>query len=311
MSDHDTFERRAASAGAALRVAFLEREPATVDKARASSPAGPPSSGALPGDVRGGSARRPRRQVAAAALVAVAAAAAAVLALTLPDREPADVLAPQPDGRERAVLAPPYLTASGTLPDGEVRSVEAFPVPFTFESPAQEPGARPWRYRVADLVDIGNIESGLVMTAPSRTYDPARPWQGQQPGELVPAPTDADGWGTWLEQTGLVTITERTDLRIGGARATRFGLDLADLPAGYDGCGGGRTCLAITPMLDPQVGTAQVGTGPQVGIDDETAELTVIEVDDRAVLALATTDPGSADRWLPALRAVVESLRFA
>lgn len=305
MSGHDTFERRASSAGAALRLAFLEGEPSTA-ALRAGRPVPSPPAVLLPGAGPGG--RRHRRSVAAAAALTLAAAAVAVFALTLPSSEPADVLAPSPDGRERAVLAPPYLTASGTLPDAERRSVQAFPVPFSFESPRQEPGSRPWQYRVADLFDIGNIESGLVLTAPSGVYDPTRPWEGQD--ALVDAPTDADGWGRWLERTGLVTITERTDLRIGGARASRFTLDLAALPAGYGGCGGGRSCLAITPMLDPQVGTARAGTGPQVGIDEDTQELTVIEVDGRAVLALANADPESADRSLPALRDVVESLRF-
>jgi hypothetical protein len=246
--------------------------------------------------------------VAAAAALATAAAAAGIFTVVGPDREPADVLAPRPE-RERAVLTEPYLTGSGTLPDAPVHSVAAFPVPFTFADPEEDPDGRPWRYRLADLVDIGDGRGGVVLVAPTETYDPARPWQGQT--ELEPAPTDAAGWGEWLERTGHVEITERRELLVGGAPAVRFTLDLGELPDGYDRCGGGRTCLAITPMLDPEVGPGRAGTGPQTGIVDDTAELTAIDVDGRTVLVLVEADPDSVDEWLPTARALVDSLRFA
>jgi hypothetical protein len=311
VSTHDTFEQRAASAGAALRTAFLEEgSTRTTKEGRA-----PMAAAGHP--VRLGRAtdrdRRPQRTLAAAAalvVLVVGVVSAGIVALSAPDDDLPDVLSP-PSEREVAALSPPYLGGSGgTLPQQPVQSVQDFPVPFTFSTPPQDPDARAWRYyRNADLFDMGNGASGITVIAPTETYDPAVTWKGQT--ELVPAPTDGDGWAAWLGQTGQVDVSQRRELMIGGAPATRFTLDLGELPTGYEGCGGGRTCVALMPMLDPQVGPARVGTGPQTGLDDETPELTVIELEDRAVLVLTTGKPDSMDHWLPILRAVVDSLRFA
>jgi hypothetical protein len=304
----DLFEQRAAAAGAALRAAFLDDEP--------SSAVAPPPTAGDGHAVR--SARAPaadrrarprqRRALAAAAALVIGAVSVGVLAVRAPGNEPSDVLTP-PAERQTAVLSAPYLVGSGTLPDSPVLSVQEFAVPFTFRTPPRAPGERAWQYRVADLFDLGNLVSGMVLLAPTETYDPGRTWQGQT--ELVPAPTDAAGWAAWLDRTGHVAVTERRELRIGGAAATRFTLELGDLPPSYDGCGGGRTCVALMPMLDPQVGSASVGSGPQEGIDAETAELTVIELEGRAVLALTGGEFDSRSEWLPTLRAVIDSLRFA
>lgn len=304
MTTDDVFEQRAASAGAALRAAFLEQGPT-------GSPRGAPSATGVGHVVRRARAtgrdRRPRRTLAAAAVFVVGAFSVVVFALGAPGDAPSDVLTPA-EG-DTAVLPPSSLFGAGTLPDRPVQSVQGVPVPFTFSTPPQVPGARPWRYRVADLFDLGNGVGGLVVLAPTETYAPGGPWKGQT--ELVPAPTDVAGWARWLEQTGQVDVAERHELLIGGAPATRFTLGLGDLPAAYEGCGGGRTCVALAPMLDPDVGAARVGAGAQVGIDDETAEMTVIELEGRAVLVLTGGEPDRSGEWLPVLRAVVDSLRFA
>jgi hypothetical protein len=307
VTTHDVFEQRAASAGAALRAAFLEGETISTAEIRDVPPAAVHTTGLDPATaVR----RRPRRTLAGAAALLLAAVSVGMFALSASQDEAPDVLT-APAERERAVLSEPYLSGSGgSLPDKPVQSVQDFPVPFTFSTPQPLPAAREWRYfRTPDQFDLGNIDSGITVIAPTGTYDPARTWQGQT--ELVPAPTTGAGWAKWLEQTGQVEVFEPRELLIGGASATRFSLELADLPAGYDGCGGGRTCLALLPMHDPQVGPARVGSGPQVGIDEETRELTVVQLEDRAVLILTNGEPDTADARLPALRAVVESLRFA
>ena len=305
MTLQDPFELRAASAGAALRAAFLDDPSVTATHDR---PATVTLEPAVPARVTDRT-RRPRGALTAAAALVVGAVSVGVFALGSPDDGPADVLTPPPGPRETAVLVPPYLVGAGSLPDRPVQSVQDVPVPFTFRTPPEVPGTRRWQYSMAGgLFDLGNIVSGMTVLAPTGTYDPEVPWQGQD--ELVPAPTDADGWAAWLDATGLVEVTERRELSIGGAPATRFSLDLADLPAAYEGCGGGRTCLALVPMQDPQVGPARVGTGPQAGIDDETPELTVVELEDRAVVVLTSGDPDRADAWLPTVRAVVDSLRF-
>lgn len=307
MTTHDVFEQRAASAGAALRAAFPEEGSMSTSQERKqirTTDAGQ-AAGVGRRTPRSGP---PRRTLAAAAALVAAAVSAGVFVLTGTDEDPADVLTP-PAERERAVLTQPYLTASGTLPDRPVQSVHDVPVPFTFSSPLADPQARPWRYRIAaDIFDMGNLEAGMRVLTPTETYAPDVPWTEQT--ALVPAPSDRAGWAQWLEETGQVEVTARRELLIGGAPATRFTLDLGQLPTAYQGCGGGRTCLAIAPMLDPTVGPPRVGVGPQEGIDEETAEMTVIEVEDRAVLVVTGGDPDSRDGWLPTLRTVIDSLRF-
>lgn len=256
---------------------------------------------------RGTSYRRVLAPLAAAALVVVAVSAS-VLSLPSSDRDRPDVLG-APAGRETADLSAPDLVASGTLRGEPVYSVRSFAVPFTFSNPARSAEDPSWSYMVGETFELGNIVSGLTVLAPTQTYDPTSTWQGQR--TLVTAPVDAAGWERWLEQTGHVDITRRQQVVVGGAPATRFTVEAEDLPAAYDGCGGGRRCLAITPFADPAVGAARVGSGPQAGIDRDTREMTVIELEDRAVLVLTTAKPGAGDTWLPALRAVIDSLRFA
>ena len=306
MTAPDLFEQRALSAGAALRAAFLEEDPMSTTAPDAPRTAPPVAVEALPVAGRG---RRARGPLAAAAALVVAALAAGAVVWSAPSDDPADVLQPLAE-RETAQLSPPFLVGSGPLPDRPVQSVQDVPVPFTFRTPPQDPDVRPWQYYLGEgYFDLGNILSGITVIAPTQTYDPTTPWQGQD--ALVAAPTDAEGWADWLDATGHVEITDREQSLVGGAVATRFALDLGDLPAAYEGCGGGRTCLALMPMADPSVGPARVGEGPQAGIDEQTPELTVIELEDRAVLVLTTARPDTTDDWLPTLRALVASLRFA
>lgn len=291
MTVTEAFEARAASAGAALRSAFLVEQPAPAARA----------------PVRRREVWRQRWQVPAAALAAAATVVAAFV-LTPQRTQTDDVLGSGAD-RELAVLAPPYLFGSGTLPDAEVSSVERFPVPFTFRAPALPGGGESWWYQTGRAFEVGFGRNAAQVLAPTETYDPGRTWQGQR--QLVPAPTDAAGWSQWLEDSDHVEVTSRKYLVIGGAPATRFEVELDDLPDAYDGCGGGRRCLAVHPFDDPGVGPGQAGTGPQAGLDDSVAELTVIELGDRAVLVLVGGNPDAREEWLPTLRRLVDSLRFA
>lgn len=250
---------------------------------------------------------RPRLAPVAAAVLLAVTLSAAVFAVAGRTDEAPEVLAAAPV-RERAVLAQPYLVAAGTLPSRPAQSVRDVPVPFTFRTPPQV-GVEPWGYRVGEVFELGDVVSGLTLLAPTATYDPRQPWTTQS--ALTAAPTDAAGWSAWLEQTGQVRIVDRQALLIGGALATRFTVELQPLSAAYSGCGGGRSCVALLPVTDPSIGPARVGAGAQAGLDELTRELTVIELEGRAVLAVAGATADAAPVSMPALRAVVDSARFA
>ena len=250
---------------------------------------------------RGARDRRRRRGTAVGAAV-LATAAAVLAALTLGggllrDDEPAP-----PADRERAVIVQPSLVGSGRPEAERTLSVERFAVPFTFALPDQGDTPGTWYYDVGDgrTFYVGLDASArtghanVVLTTPGEVHDPERPGAA-----TVDAPVDGDGWQRWLESTGEVAVTDREDLTVGGAPATRLTLALdGDVPTELGPCPPRETnrCLTLGPDL-PSLGAA--------------SELTVIDLGTRTVVAVAVGAPETTDEWLPLLRSVVDSLRFA
>jgi hypothetical protein len=268
---------------------------------------------------RGARDRKRRRQAVGGAALATAAAVLAAFAVVggLPsggdDDEPF---------AEREEVSGPSLVGIGTLPEAETFSVESVPVPFTFSVPATtDPGDR-WTYYTGEpgpdgrdptfglsfKAGRGGEATGLDIVLPTEVYAPDRPWTEQD--SLVAAPVDAEGWIDWFAQTGVVDVTDEERVEIGGLAATRLTVQVAELPVSYMGCNPSQPCVALIPVTNPVVGPARVGTGQQLGLFGDTAEVTVVELGDRAVLVTAFGPQLSADAWLPRIRAVVDSLRF-
>lgn len=205
--------------------------------------------------------QRRRRTVASAAVLATAAAALGAFAVVagVPGQdEPVPFAA-----RDKAVLGEPSLVGIGTLPDAPKLAVESVPYPFTFEPPPVDERQGTWRYNTGEpgpqgrdpVFGVGidaetrsGAAAGIDVVMPAETYAPARPWTEQD--ALVTAPTDADGWADWLEETGQVEITDREQLEIGGLTATRFEVSVDDLPDDYVGCSPNRSCLALLPVTN-------------------------------------------------------------
>lgn len=267
---------------------------------------------------------RRRRAVAAAAVLATAAVAAGAFGLVVVDGVPwRDAPPASFADREPAVLGEPSLVGIGTLPDAPVYTVKPVPHPFTFQAPPQGDIEGTWKYATGEpgpegrdpVFSVGidqrtrsGAAAGIDVLMPTETYAPERPWTEQD--ALIAAPTDADGWADWLERTGQVDVTDRENLEIGGLTATRFELSVADLPDSYVGCSPNRACVALLPLTNPIIGPARVGAGNQLGIGEDTAELTVIELGERDVLVTASGDSNQREQWLPLMRSVIDSLRF-
>lgn len=258
--------------------------------------------------------RRRRRTVLGAGALAAAAAVLAVFALAggLLDREDRALPPAQPAPVEPAPAADPQpLVGAGTPVTGATYSVERFAVPFTFTLPdkGQVPGA--WHYDVGTgEVFVVNVDrspstgfANVALASPAEVFDPtaAAPYGDQT--ARVPAPTDADGWAQWLEQTGAATVLSRDELDLGGVPATRLVVDVADdLPSTGFPCAPGESCLALSPTGPSLVGAT--GEGPS------SAELTVIELPDRTLVAATLGRTQTQDLWRPVLRNLVDSLRF-
>jgi hypothetical protein len=260
---------------------------------------------------RGSRARR-RRWVAVtgAGLVAAAATVLSVLLLAggLPWQQEA---APYAD-REVAVLGEPFAFGEGTPVPGTRYSVREAPVPFTYSVPDKGSVPGTWHWGSGDPYSI-NLDAspstgfaGVALSEETQVYSPDRPWTEQD--QLVPAPPDADGWQAWLEATGLVEVVERAEIDVGGIPATRLTVQVADeLPAAHVGCAPSERCVAFRPL-----GPGTVGSGFQAGLPEgATGELTVLRVGDRTLLATTVGARDTADQWLPLMRAVIDSFRFA
>jgi hypothetical protein len=252
-----------------------------------------------------------RRRRAAAVGAAVLATAAAVLAAftlvgALPGQEEA---APYAD-REVAELSEPYLVGSGRPGPGGPYSVAQFALPFTFElpPPGEVPGV--WGYSVGDSVTIGLEASpstghaNLTVSTLESVYDPQLPQPVEGSQSLVPAPQDAEAWERWLEQTGVASVSGRQELDVGGVPAIRLTVDVADdLPASGFPCAPGESCMTVAPDGPSLVGSARS--------EPVTSELTVLDVEGRAVVVTVLGLTSTSDQWLPLIHSVVGSLRFS
>lgn len=221
---------------------------------------------------------------------------------------------------------PPAGPAPAPLPPGDVTVTrEAFPAPgttyvvgppflapFSFQVPDR--GSVPGKWRIGPpertVASIGLDDSQVtahahvVVSAPEQVFDPRQPKPFSVQGGLVPAPTGADGWQEWLDATQAVEVTERTELRIGDVPATRFSVVVADdLPQARFPCVGGESCLALAPEGPALIGSNLAFKG--------WTELTVLDVDGRTVIAVSVGSERTVDQWLPLMRSVIDSLRFA
>ena len=247
---------------------------------------------------------RRRRTLAAGAALATAAAVVAVVGLSgvLPDGSSDDRSLP-------AAPAPRVLVGSGNLVPGDAYTVEAFDVPFTLEVPEPpiQGGEGRWEYNIAGDVfelDLGENSAALELVAPDQTYAPDRAWNEQT--VLVAAPDDVAGWVAWLEATGLVSVTGRTDVEVDGFPAARLEVTVGDAAGGCP-VAGADPCVAVYPKTSPTDEPDTVGTGDQAGFAAGDAEITVIDVGDRAVLLLAS-GPAGSDTWRTGSRDVVGGL---
>lgn len=257
-----------------------------------------------------GVCRRHRLTVLSARLVAAAAAVLAVLSLAGGVPWQQDDVAPYAD-RDVAQLTEPFAVGEGTPVPGTRYAVRDFPLPFTFAVPAQGDVPGRWHWGSGNPFSIGLDVSpstgfaSVALSEPEQVYAPDRPWTEQD--SLVPAPQDADGWQQWLDDTGLVRVVERTDIDVAGVPATRLTVEVSDeLPDSYVGCAPAAPCLATMP-----IGPGTVGSGFQAGLfEGSTAELTVLRIGSRTLLATAAGADDTSDQWLPLMRSIVDSFRF-
>ena len=263
---------------------------------------------------RGVQDRRNRKRVAIGA-AALAAAAALVAALSLAggvfdsdDRALPDVAVPDTGVEQVETLA----GGDGFPLEGKTYEVESFLAPFTITVPEKGDVPGKWHYGTGDGTSFGlnldnSVSTGhasITLASPEKVYDPTlkQPFVGQT--KLVAAPTDAAGWQRWFEQTGVAEVTSTEQLDINGVPATRLTVAVAsDIPGQSFPCVPRESCLALAPE-----GPSLIGSASQEAF---TAELTVLDVDGRSLIAVAMGAEATEDQWLPLMRSAIDSLKFS